>query len=147
MAAGRRAAPRNGPSVERRFYLVWDVGPYLRNDPRASLRKGTTKCTIQYLESLLRATTGQVLLVWDQAKWHTSKKVRKWLNKHDRIETHLLPAWSPDTNPMEDLWRELKEQVAACLERSLDTLLESAKQYLANLSGKQALRTAGLYVN
>ncbi|MCS4197171.1 hypothetical protein [Salinibacter ruber] len=48
---------------------------------------------------------------------------------------------------MEDLWRELKEQVAACLERSLDTLLESAKQYLANLSGKQALRTAGLYVN
>ncbi len=85
--------------------------------------KGRSDYTIQYLESLLRATTGQVLLVWDQAKWHTSKKVRKWLNKHDRIETHLLPAWSPDTNPMEDLWRELKEQVAACLERSLDTLL------------------------
>jgi transposase len=109
--------------------------------------KGRSDYTIQYLESLLRATTGQVLLVWDQAKWHTSKKVRKWLNKHDRIETHLLPVRSPDTNPMEDLWRELKEQVAACLERSLDTLLESAKQYLANLSGKQALQTAGLYVN
>jgi hypothetical protein len=48
---------------------------------------------------------------------------------------------------MEDLWRELFGRVAACLERSLDTLLESAKQYLANLSGKQALRTAGLYIN
>ncbi len=109
--------------------------------------KGRSDYTIQYLESLLRATTGEVLLVWDQAKWHTSKKVRKWLDKHDRIETHLLPVRSPDTNPMEDLWRELKEQVAACLERSLDRLLESAKQYLANLSGKQALCTAGLYIN
>jgi len=109
--------------------------------------KGRSDYTIQYLESLLQATTGEVLLIWDQAKWHTSKKVRKWLDKHDRIETHLLPVRSPDTNPMEDLWRELKEQVAACLERSLDTLLESAQQYLGNLSGKQALRTAGLYIN
>jgi len=109
--------------------------------------KGRSDYTIQYLESLLRATTGEVLLVWDQAKWHTSKKVGRWLDKHDRIETHLLPVRSPETNPMEDLWRELKEQVAACLERSLDTLLESAQQYLDNLSGKQALRTAGLYIN
>jgi hypothetical protein len=88
-----------------------------------------------------------VLLVWDQAKWHTFKKVRKWLDKHDRIETHLLLVQSPNTNTMEDLWRELKEKVAACLERSLDTLLESAKQYPANLFGKQALCTAGLYIN
>ena len=104
--------------------------------------KGRSDYTIQYLESLLQATRGEVLLIWDQAKWHTSKKVRKWLDKHDRIETHLLPVRSPDTNPMEDLWRELFGRVAACLERSLDTLLESAKQYLANLSGKQALCTA-----
>jgi Integrase core domain. len=109
--------------------------------------KGRSDYTIQYLESLLEATTGEVLLIWDQAKWHTSKKVSQWLEKHDRIETHLLPVRSPETNPMEDLWRELKEQVAACLERSLNTLLESAKQYLANLSGKQALCTAGLYIN
>ena len=109
--------------------------------------KGRSDYTIQYLESVLEKTTGRVLLIWDQAKWHTSKKVRRWLEKHDRIETHLLPVRSPETNPMEDLWRELKERVAACLERSLDTLLESAQQYLANLSGKQALRTAGLYSN
>jgi transposase len=107
--------------------------------------KGRSDYTIQYLESLLEETTGRVLLIWDQAKWHTSKKVRRWLGEHERIETHLLPVRSPETNPMEDLWRELKERVAACLERSLDTLLESAQQYLENLSGKQALRTAGLY--
>lgn len=109
--------------------------------------KGRSDYTTDYLESLLETTTGRVLLIWDQAKWHTSKKVCRWLEEHDRIETHLLPVRSPDTNPMEDLWRELKEQVAACLERSLETLLKSAQQYLANLSGNQALRTAGLYIN
>ncbi len=109
--------------------------------------KGRSDYTIQYLESLLEVTTGEVLLIWDQAKWHTSKKVRRWLEDRDQIQTHLLPVRSPETNPMEDLWRELKERVAACLERSLDRLLESAQQYLDNLSGKQALHTAGLYVN
>jgi len=109
--------------------------------------KGRSDYTIQYLESLLETTAGRVLLIWDQAKWHTSKKVRGWIEKHDRIETHLLPVRSPDTNPMEDLWRELRKQVAACLERSLDTLLESAQKYLGDLSGQQALRTAGLYIN
>ena len=109
--------------------------------------KGRSDYTIQYLESLLETTTGTVLLIWDQAKWHTSKKVRRWLDSHERIETYLLPVRSPETNPMEDIWRELKERVAACLERSLDTLLESAQTYLRNLSGKQALRTAGLYIN
>jgi transposase len=109
--------------------------------------KGRSDYTIEYLESLLETTTGRVLLIWDQAKWHTSKKVCRWLDRHERIETHLLPVRSPETNPMEDIWRELKEQVAACLERSLETLLESAQKYLGILSGKQALRTAGLYIN
>ena len=109
--------------------------------------KGRSDYTIQYLQSLLETTAGRALLIWDQARWHTSKKVRTWLDDHERIETYLLPVRSTEANPMEDIWRELKERVAACLERSLDTLLESAQTYLRNLSGKQALQTAGLYVN
>jgi len=107
--------------------------------------KGRSDYTIEHLKSLLQRTVGQVILVWDQATWHTSKKVHRWLDDQDRIETYLLPVRSPETNPMEDLWRELKEQVAACLERSLDVLLESCQQYFDELSGENALRTAGLY--
>jgi transposase len=109
--------------------------------------KGRSDYTIDYLHSLLEKTTGSVLLIWDQASWHTSNKVTEWLEKRDRIETYLLPVRSPEANPMEDLWRELKEQVAACLERSLEALLESCRQYFEALSPKQALRTAGTYLN
>lgn len=102
---------------------------------------------LHYLQSLLEKTNGQGLLIWDQATWHTSQKVSQWIEESDRIESYLLPVRSPETNPMEDLWRELKEQVAACLERSLEALLESSQQYFDELSGDQALRTAGLYLN
>lgn len=112
-----------------------------------AFEKGRSDYTIEYLESLLEVTAGKVLLIWDQATWHTSGQVTEWLDSIDRIETYLLPVRSPEANPMEDLWRELKEQVAACLERSLDALLESCREYFEALSPEQSLRTAGLYLN
>jgi transposase len=112
-----------------------------------AFEKSRSDYTIEYLESLLEETAGKVLLIWDQASWHTSGQVTEWLDGTDRIETYLLPVRSPEANPMEDLWRELKEQVAACLERSLDALLESCREYFDALSPEQSLRTAGLYLN
>ena len=109
--------------------------------------KGRSDDTIQYLESLLKEVEGKMILVWDQASWHRSDQVTEGLEETSRIETYLLPVRSPRTNPMEDLWRELKEQGAACLERSLDALLESCEEYFEALSPKQTLRTAGLYLN
>lgn len=39
--------------------------------------KGRSDYTIEHLKSLLKRTVGQVILVWDQVTWHTSKKVRQ----------------------------------------------------------------------
>lgn len=100
--------------------------------------------TIAFLKQVQSQTTGKVLLIWDQASWHTSKQVQTFIGDRDRFETFRLPKRSPEANPMEDLWRELKEQVAACLERSLETLRESCRRYFQNLSPQQALRTAGI---
>jgi hypothetical protein len=71
--------------------------------------------------------------------------VTGWIEKQDRIETHLLPVRSPKTNPIGDLWRKLKEQVAACLKRSLEDLLESCHRYFEALTPKQALQTVGVH--
>lgn len=100
--------------------------------------------TIEFLKQVRTQTTGKVLLIWDQASWHTSKQVESFLEDLGRFETLRLPKRAPEANPMEDLWRELKEQVAACLERSLDALRESCRRYFQNLSPQQALRTAGI---
>ena len=109
-----------------------------------AFKKGRSDYTIQFLEGIKMRTTGEVLLFWDQATWHTSQQVTEWLDAHERIQSVLLPKRSPEVNPMEDLWRELKEQIAASLERSLGTLLASCRGYFEALSPKQALCTAGI---
>ena len=100
--------------------------------------------TVEFLETIRAETTGKVLVIWDQATWHTSKRVQRFIEDRGRFETFRLPKRAPEANPMEDLWRELKEQVAVCLERSLDALRESCRRYFQNLSPQQALRTAGI---
>ena len=109
-----------------------------------AFEKGRSDYTIQFLEEIKVRTTGQVLLFWDQATWHTSQQVTEWLDAHARIQPVLFPKRSPEVNPMEDLWRELKEQIAACLERCLGALLASCRWYFEALSPKQALCTAGI---
>lgn len=109
-----------------------------------AFEKGRSDYTIQFLEEVKARTTGTVLLFWDQATWHTSQAVTGWLDAHERIRTMLLPTRSPQVNPVEDLWRELKEQVAACLERSLGALLASCRRYFEALSPRDALCTAGI---
>jgi transposase len=109
-----------------------------------AFEKERSDYTIQFLKLLQTQTTGKVLLIWDRATWHTSGQVESFLEKLGRFETHLLPPRSPEVNPVEDLWRELKKQVAACLERSLGALVASCRRYFDRLSPEQALATAGL---
>lgn len=109
-----------------------------------AFEKERSDYTIQFLELLRTQTAGQVLLIWDRATWHTSGQVESFINEIGRFETHLLPPRSPEVNPVEDLWRELKKKVAACLERSLGALVASCRRYFDRLSPEQALATAGL---
>jgi transposase len=106
--------------------------------------KGRSDYTIQFLKDIAARTTGKVLLVWDRATWHTSTKVEAFLAQIERIETLLLPPRSPEMNPVEDVWREMKAQVTACITQSLGTLVARCRQYVQRLSPTDALRTAGL---
>jgi transposase len=66
------------------------------------------------------------------------------LAQHERIETVLLPKRSPEDNPVEDLWRHLKDTVAANLERSLEALKEACRRFFDELAPEDALKMAGL---
>lgn len=106
--------------------------------------KGRSDHTKAFLRKVLGRVDGKILLVWDHATWHVSKKVGKLLSSCDRLEVLLLPKRAPEANPVEDLWRVLKNQVAANVERSLDALKEACRRFFDELTPEQALQTAGI---
>jgi transposase len=61
-----------------------------------------------------------LLLVWDNASWHISKRVRAWIKAHNRrvkaeggvrIVACRLPSKSPWLNPIEPKWRHGKRAI------------------------------------
>jgi len=47
-----------------------------------------------------------ILMIMDKAAWHTSKK----LSLPENIKTAFLPPYSPQLNPVEHLWKEIREK-------------------------------------
>jgi transposase len=56
---------------------------------------------IEALQHLQRHVPGKIILIWDRARIHTSKKARTYLSDHPEIEVEFLPAYSPELNPEE----------------------------------------------
>ena len=110
----------------------------------APFAKTNSEHTIAYLKQVLGRFKGQIVLIWDQAKYHTSEKVRRFLAGVKRLTVLLLPKRAPQENPIEDVWRAVKKQVAANLQRSLEALKAACSAFFEALSPKQALQLAGL---
>ena len=106
--------------------------------------KAKSDYTKPFIEMLMERIEGTVILVWDHASWHTSNQIEALIEQYERLRVVLLPKRAPQENPVEDLWRHLKRQVAANLERRLDHLVDLAKQFFAQMSNQETIRKAGL---
>ena len=65
---------------------------------------------IQYLKDLLASTKRKILLIWDNAPWHKSQEVKDFLNTEEgkRLWVAQIPPYSPEFNPDEHVWANLK---------------------------------------
>jgi len=101
---------------------------------------------IQFMEYLLVVyPRGEILLVVDNASYHTSKIVVAWLKIHPRILPIYLPTRRPDLNPVERIWGGLKDAISA--NRSfgdLFTLGTYIRKHFERLSPSQLLAQAGV---
>lgn len=64
-----------------------------------------------FLEQLLSTTRKHIVLVQDGAPYHTSAAMKAFFEKHKhRLTVYKLPSYSPDFNPIEKLWKKVKEK-------------------------------------
>jgi transposase len=75
-----------------------------------------TEQTIHVLARLQRAYPGKkIVIVWDNASWHTSKELRKLFAEgqvFENITLIQLPPYAPDHNPVEHVWCHAKGAIA-----------------------------------
>ena len=101
-----------------------------------SARKGED-AFLAFLDQLAQAFPSEtVVIVLDNVGYHKSHALREWWRAHaQRIQPFFLPAYSPELNLIERLWRYLKDKLACHrwwndlerLEKAAQTLLDQVE--------------------
>ena len=65
----------------------------------------------QFLTQVLHKTKGHLIIIQDGARYHTSKATQAFFETHQpRLTRYQLPSYSPDFNPIEHLWKTVREE-------------------------------------
>jgi hypothetical protein len=91
----------------------------------------TARVFTGFLDRLARLAGRKVHVIADRHPVHCSKAVRSWLAENaERIELHLMPGYSPELNPDENLNADIKRHVHASRARSVDDLARESRRFL-----------------
>ena len=82
-----------------------DVGLHFRTYPKSYVN---SQRSAEFLESVLQAVPGQLIVLWDRGSMHKGEPIRALLAKYPRLHTEFLPPYAPQLNPVELLWSYLK---------------------------------------
>jgi transposase len=73
-----------------------------------------TQSVINLYSSLLKQhRQKKIVVICDNARYHRSVLLAEWLQPHPRISQKFLPAYSPNLNLIERLWKWMKKKVTA----------------------------------
>ena len=96
---------------KRKGYKVFGLIDYLSGQLfyQGQTERFTAESYCGFLASVLAATRGPIVLIQDGARYHTAAKTQAFIAEHgQRLTVYQLPSYSPDYNPIEHLWRNVK---------------------------------------
>jgi transposase len=83
--------------------------------PRGQLRFMVVNTSVSaegicdFLQRLMHNAENPVFLIWDGHPTHRSKKVKECIASFNgRLEVYVLPGYSPELNPVEQVWNNVK---------------------------------------
>jgi putative transposase len=136
MRRGEQAEVVTPGNNEKRYLagsLDWRSGRLTLTEGKP--RQGrNTDLFLAHLDDLRRRYRCYPVLhvICDNARSHTAKRVGEYLAQHKgRVVLHYLPAYAPETNPIERVWWHLHEEVTRnhrC--GSMDELLDLVRAWL-----------------
>ena len=93
---------------------------------------GNSQQFIMFLHQLHKAHPNKKLaIILDNGSIHKSKKVQKFVTKHEWVELFFLPPYSPEYNPIERFWNWLKQKVYGCKSfTKIDELIQKIRKLI-----------------
>ena len=74
----------------------------------------TATTSVAFLKALREEFPGELIVIWDNGPAHRGPALREYLQTPDlHLRLLALPAYSPDYNPAEELWKWIREDVTA----------------------------------
>jgi transposase len=111
--ASKGHQPEVPTSGKRKAYKVFGLIDYFsgRFFYKAHAGRFNSASYAAFLLDVLSQTTQPVVVIQDGARYHTSKAMQGFFETHtDRLTIEQLPAYSPDFNPIEHLWKKVKKE-------------------------------------
>lgn len=113
----------------RRLRLFWEMFPdsYVNAEGYAA-----------FLEDLLAEVAGPIILLQDQGPLHHGEAMEELLEDHPRLTIEEFPAYAPELNPVEFLWKHLKaEELANFAPLNLEHLIQMLHPALLTAANNQ----------
>jgi transposase len=104
--------PEVPTSGKRKAYKVFGLIEYFsgRFFSKAHTGRFNSESYAAFLLDVLSQTTQHVFVIQDGARYHTSNAMQQFFDVHaERLTIEQLPAYSPDFNPIEHLWKKIKK--------------------------------------
>ncbi|WP_434091478.1 IS630 family transposase [Streptomyces bluensis] len=104
-------------------------------DRRRSMGERDFIALIDGVHQLVKAP---IVLVWDRLNTHVSHAIRELIAERAWLMVFLLPAYSPDLNPVEWVWAHVKRSLANLAVVALDRLEALVRNRLKRLQYRSA---------
>ena len=100
-------------SGNRRGYKVFGLIEYFTGKFLAKGHEGQFNAETyqEFLKDVMKQTRKHIILIQDNVPYHTCPDMQAFFYDYQhRITVYQLPVYSPDFNPIEKLWKKVKEK-------------------------------------
>ncbi|MDX3130591.1 IS630 family transposase [Streptomyces europaeiscabiei] len=94
---------------------------------------------IALIDGVHQLVKAPIVLVWDRLNTHLSRAMRELIAEREWLTVFLLPAYSPDLNPVEWVWAHVKRSLANLAVVALDRLDALVRNRLKRLQYRSGI--------
>ena len=89
---------------------------------------------VDYLKSLARCVDKPFIVITDGHPAHRAKYTKKYVEQEPKLlGLHLLPGYSPELNPDEQVWNYLKEKLGKAALKTKDEFIKFIRSRMRSL--------------